>query len=112
MARFLVLYDKTMPVKTPADIYVIEAIRKERMAQKVSQAMLAYGIGVSKGFIGMAESPKYDIKYTRSPGSWAVRPAISCPKNRCNPEEVCDGCCQFSIFHFSFLIAVPTDDRP
>ena len=49
MARFLVLYDKTMPVKTPADIYVIEAIRKERMAQK--------------GFIGMAESPKYDIKY-------------------------------------------------
>ena len=63
MARFLVLYDKTMPVKTPADIYVIEAIRKERMAQKVSQAMLAYGIGVSKGFIGMAESPKYDTKY-------------------------------------------------
>ena len=25
--------------------------------------MLAYGIGVSRGFIGMAESPKYDIKY-------------------------------------------------
>ena len=25
--------------------------------------MLAYGIGVSKGFIGMAESPKYNIKY-------------------------------------------------
>ena len=33
------------------------------MAQKVSQAMLAYGIGVSKGFIGMAESSRYDIKY-------------------------------------------------
>ena len=32
-------------------------------SQKVSQAMLAYGIGVSKGFIGMAESPRYDIKY-------------------------------------------------
>ena len=42
---------------------VIEAIRKERMAQKVSQAMLAYGIGVSRSFIGMAESSKYDIKY-------------------------------------------------
>ena len=105
MARFLVLYDKTMPVKTPADIYVIEAIRKERMAQKVSQAMLAYGIGVSKGFIGMAESPKYDIKYN-------VNHINEIAKNRCNPEEVCDGCCQFSIFHFSFLIAVPTDDRP
>ena len=76
MARFLVLYDKTMPVKTPADIYVIEAIRKERMAQKVSQAMLAYGIGVSKGFIGMAESPKYDIKYNVNhmvPGLFAPR---------------------------------------
>ena len=42
---------------------MIEAIRKERMAQKVSQAMLAYGIGVSRSFIGMADSEKYDIKY-------------------------------------------------
>lgn len=42
---------------------MIEAIRKERMAQKVSQAMLAYGIGVSRSFIVMAESSKYDIKY-------------------------------------------------
>lgn len=50
-------------MKTPVDKYVIDAIRKERMAQKVSQAMLAYGIGVSKSFIGMAESPKYEIKY-------------------------------------------------
>lgn len=50
-------------MKTPVDKYVIDAIRKERMAQKVSQAMLAFGIGVSKSFIGMAESPKYDIKY-------------------------------------------------
>lgn len=50
-------------MKTPVDLYVIDAIRKERIAQKVSQAMLAYGIGVSKGFIGMAESPKYNIKY-------------------------------------------------
>ena len=45
-------------MKTPVDIYVIEAVRRERMAQRVSQAMLAFGIGVSKSFIGMAESPK------------------------------------------------------
>ena len=63
VARFLVLYHKYKIVKTPVDLYVINAIRKERIAQKVSQAMLAYGIGVSKGFIGMAESPKYNIKY-------------------------------------------------
>lgn len=50
-------------MKTPVDIYVIEAVRRERMAQHVSQAMLAFGIGVSKSFIGMAESPKYEIKY-------------------------------------------------
>ena len=50
-------------MKTPVDIYVIEAVRRERMAQRVSQAMLAFGIGVSKSFIGVAESPKYEIKY-------------------------------------------------
>lgn len=53
-------------MKNPVDRYVIDAIRKERMAQKISQAMLAYGIGVSKSFIGMAESPKYNIKYNIS----------------------------------------------
>jgi len=76
-------------MKTPVDIYVIEAVRRERMAQRVSQAMLAFGIGVSKSFIGMAESPKYEIKYnlisTRSPGSWAARRASSCPRSRYNP---------------------------
>lgn len=50
-------------MKTPVDIYVIEAIRKKRMADNISQAMLAFGIGVSRGFIGMAESPRYNIKY-------------------------------------------------
>lgn len=50
-------------MKTAIDIYVIEAVRRKRMAQKVSQAMLAEGIEVSRGFIGMAESPRYDIKY-------------------------------------------------
>ncbi|MDE7304848.1 MAG: helix-turn-helix transcriptional regulator [Alistipes sp.] len=50
-------------MKTPIDIYVIDAIRKKRIEQHVSQAMLASFINVSKGFIGMAESPKYDIKY-------------------------------------------------
>ena len=50
-------------MKTAFDNYVIEAVRKERMAQKVSQAMLAYGIGVSHGYIGQVESPKYRTKY-------------------------------------------------
>lgn len=51
---------------TPIDQYVIDAVRKERRAQKISQAMLATGIGVSKGMISQAESPKYNTKYNFS----------------------------------------------
>lgn len=50
-------------MKAPIDLYIIDAIHKKRMEQHVSQAMLASFINVSRGFIGMAESPKYDIKY-------------------------------------------------
>lgn len=50
-------------VKTAIDLYVIDAIRRERRAQKVSQAMLSFGIGVSRGFVGQVESPKYNTKY-------------------------------------------------
>lgn len=50
-------------MKTAFDNYVIDAVRKERMAQKISQSMLSYGIGVSRGFVGQVESPKYRTKY-------------------------------------------------
>ena len=40
--------------KSAFDKYVSAAVRKERMAQRVSQATLAYGIG---------ESPKSPSKY-------------------------------------------------
>lgn len=50
-------------MKTVVDTYVIEAVRKERIAQKVSQSMLGYGIGVSTTFIGQVESPKHRAKY-------------------------------------------------
>ena len=50
-------------MKTAIDLYVIDAIRRERRAQKVSQAMLSFGIGVSRGFVGQVESPKYNTKY-------------------------------------------------
>lgn len=49
---------------SPIDQYVIDAIRKERRAQKISQAMLAYGVGKSKGFFGRIESTKDDTKYS------------------------------------------------
>ena len=49
--------------KSAFDKYVSAAVRKERMAQRVSQATLAYGIGVSDGFISQVESPKSPSKY-------------------------------------------------
>ena len=50
-------------MKTPIEIYVIDQVRRMRRKERVSQAMLAYGIGVTKGFIGQAESSKYATKY-------------------------------------------------
>lgn len=49
--------------KSAFDCYVSAAIRKERMAQQISQATLAYGIGVSDGFISQVENPKSPSKY-------------------------------------------------
>lgn len=50
-------------MKTAIDMYVVEAIRKERMAQDVSQAMLGFGIGLSDAFIAQIENPKHRAKY-------------------------------------------------
>ena len=50
-------------MKTPIELYVIEKVRQARLLQKISQSMLAYGIGVTSGFIGQAESPKSPTKY-------------------------------------------------
>lgn len=50
-------------MKTPIETYVIEKVRQARSAQHISQSVLAYGIGVSSGFIGQAETPKSPTKY-------------------------------------------------
>ena len=50
-------------MKSAFDQYVSAAVRKERMAQGGSQATLAYGIGVSDGFISQVESPRHRAKY-------------------------------------------------
>lgn len=48
---------------SPIDRYIIDAVRKKRRQQKVSQAMLGSWIGVSRSFIGRIESPKCADKY-------------------------------------------------
>lgn len=51
------------PGKSKIDLYVIEAIRRERMAQKISQVSLAFGINKSRGFIAQVENPARRSRY-------------------------------------------------
>ena len=48
---------------TPIEQFVIEKVRQIRNQKNISQADLAFAIGVSVGFIGKVESLKYNTKY-------------------------------------------------
>lgn len=56
-------YENNEQINSKIDTYVIETIRRERMAQNISQAMLAFGIGKSRGFIGNIENPTKKAHY-------------------------------------------------
>ena len=48
---------------TDIEIFVIEKVKEIRISKGISQAELAYKIGVSSGFIGKVECLKYNSKY-------------------------------------------------
>lgn len=48
---------------SPIDQFVIHKVKEFRLLKKMTQADLAFGINVSPGFIGKAESGKYSTKY-------------------------------------------------
>ncbi len=48
---------------TSIDQYVIDAVRRKRLAAGLSQAELAAILSVSPGFIGKVESPRNSAKY-------------------------------------------------
>lgn len=48
---------------TNIELFVINKVKELRISKGVSQAELAYKIGVSTGFIGKIESIKYNSKY-------------------------------------------------
>ncbi len=50
-------------MKSEIDQYVAEQVREMRLKKEVSQALLSFGIGVSKGFVGQVESPNNNSKY-------------------------------------------------
>jgi len=50
-------------VKTKIDQYVIDRVKEKRIERNLSQADLAYELGMSVGFIGKVESVKYPTHY-------------------------------------------------
>lgn len=50
-------------MKSKIDLYVIARVREKRTEKNLSQADLAYELGMSVGFIGKVESSKYSSHY-------------------------------------------------
>lgn len=50
-------------MKSKIDQYVINMVRQRRIELQLSQAALAYELGMSVGFIGKVESKKYNSHY-------------------------------------------------
>jgi len=50
-------------MKTKIDLYVITRVKERRLEKNISQAELANELGMSVGFIGKVESPKYPSHY-------------------------------------------------
>jgi transcriptional regulator with XRE-family HTH domain len=49
--------------QTNIEQFVIEKVKENRLKLNISQAELAFRIGVSPGFIGNVESSKFSAKY-------------------------------------------------
>lgn len=50
-------------MKSRIDQYVINQVKEKRLESNLSQADLAYELGMSVGFIGKVESTRYDSHY-------------------------------------------------
>lgn len=50
-------------MKSKIDLYVIDRVKEKRIERNLSQADLAYELGMSVGFIGKVESIKYPTHY-------------------------------------------------
>ena len=50
-------------MKAKIDQFVINMVKEKRLEKNISQADLAYELGISVGFIGKIESNKYPSHY-------------------------------------------------
>ena len=50
-------------MKAKIDQFVINMVKEKRLEKNISQADLAYELGISVGFIGKIESTKYPSHY-------------------------------------------------
>lgn len=50
-------------MKSKVDLFVINKVKERRLEKNISQADLAYELGMSVGFIGKVESSKYPSHY-------------------------------------------------
>lgn len=50
-------------MKSDIDLFVINKIKEKRLEKNLSQADLAFELGLSVGFIGKVESPRYAAHY-------------------------------------------------
>lgn len=67
--------------KSKIDIYVIDKVKEKRLERNLSQADLAYELGMSVGFIGKVESMKYTTHYN-------IKHLNELAKIlKCNPQE-------------------------
>lgn len=68
-------------LKSKIDIYVIDRVKEKRLEKNLSQADLAYELGMSVGFIGKVESPKYNAHYNLKHLNELAKIL------KCNPQE-------------------------
>ena len=50
-------------MKSDIDLFVINKIKEKRLEKNLSQADRAFELGLSVGFIGKVESPRYAAHY-------------------------------------------------
>jgi transcriptional regulator with XRE-family HTH domain len=50
-------------LKSKIDWYIVSRVREIRLEQNITQEQIAVYLGVSKGFLGHIESPKFLAKY-------------------------------------------------